>query len=327
MASRYPLDVQVVPDKLSVQVHRHEVPFFEPVPCWTYISNGLWAHKQREVVITLRQDPQEDRDESPEFALHIIRNIYNLAVQGKLVHTWGYSNFMLMAPKQGKGVAFNTAYLYPLPLPGIQLPEQALTVIFMNPDDYNVFQAFGLSRWVAARGNHYRYYPCPPWSEFPQPKIVSLEKMEGSILGKMARIHLQGSTVTKEGDDIILRLQPQGRQILEKQLAKFPPEQPLALLPELDPKANACLFWLPEKNATGVNVPPKSDLSRMAGCFVAFVPGQAQSLARVFEDGFAVLGTTDLWAQIREAMLSAQAITVPTKGKIKRFRLEHVPSA
>jgi hypothetical protein len=327
MSSQYPLNVQVVPDKLSVQIHRHEVPYFEPVPCWTVISDGLWAHRQKEVVITLKRDPQDDHGGPPKFAQHIIQNIYNLAVQGSVVDTWRYSNFVVTVPKKGKGLVFNTAYLYPLPLSGIQLPKQALTVTFLNPDDFKVFQAFGLSRLVATRGNHYRYYPCPPWSEFPAPKIVSLEKMKGSILGKMARMHLQGSTVAKEGENIVLRLQPQGRQLLEKQLAQFKPEQPVALLPELDPNANACLFWVPEKNTTGVNVPPRSDRSRTSGCFVAFIPAQAQDSARVFEDGFALLATTEAWKQIREAMLSGKPITVPSKGQIKRFRLEHVPSA
>jgi hypothetical protein len=38
-----------------------------------------------------------------------------------------------------------------------------------------------------------------------------------------------------------------------------------------------------------------------------------------------VMLTTDVWTQIREAMVAGQPMTVPTKGTQKRFRLEHVP--
>ncbi len=48
MPPKYRSTVQVVPNELSVQIYRHEVPYFQPVPCWTYITDGLWAHKQKE---------------------------------------------------------------------------------------------------------------------------------------------------------------------------------------------------------------------------------------------------------------------------------------
>jgi len=324
MSKQYPSTVQLIPNELSVQIHRHDLPYFQPVPCWTFITDGLWAHKQKEVVITLRRDDQVASDEHPQLPLHIIRNIYNLAVQGQLVDVWGYSYFMLAQPQEKKSAIFYTAYLYPLPLPGIKLPSPALTVIFMSEADYKLFQAFGLTRLIAIRGNHFHYYPCPPWSEFPLPDIVSLGAMQRSILNKMLRIHLQGSTVTMEGTDVVLRLQPRARRILGEQLSKIKPQQPIALLPELDPNANACLFWDAEKNATGVNVPPQSNLSRTAGCFVAFVPEQAENSSRIFEDGFAVLMTTEHWLQTREAMVSGEPVKILTKGKLKQFRLEHV---
>ena len=320
-------NVQVVPGKLSVQVYRHEVDYFKPVPCWTFITEGLWAHKQKEVVLTLRRDAQGDNGEPPRFPLQIIESIYRLAAQGKLVDTWGYSYFVLTAVKERKAAVFYVAYLYPLPLSGIRLPSPALTAILMSKDDYEVFRAFGLTRLVAARGNHYRYYPCPPWSELPLPEIVSMQRMQRSLLGKMPRIHLQGSTVTMEGSDITLRLQPKAQRILESQLGKIEPNQPLALLPELDPKANACLTWNPEKNITAMNVPPNSDLSQKAGCFVAFIPEQAENSSRIFEDGFVVMVTTNIWMKIREAMVSGQPVVVPTEGTPRQFRLEYVPSA
>jgi hypothetical protein len=135
------------------------------------------------------------------------------------------------------------------------------------------------------------------------------------------------SWLLMEGSDITLRLQSKAQRILESQLGKIEPNQPLALPPELDPKANACLTWNPEKNITAMNVPSNSDLSRKAGCFVAFIPEQAANSSRVFEDGFVVMVTTNTWMKIREAMVSGRSTVVPTKGTPRKFRLEYAPSA
>jgi len=55
MPPQYPSTLQVVPDKLSVQIHRYEVPYFQAVPCWIHITDGLRAHKQKEVILTLKR--------------------------------------------------------------------------------------------------------------------------------------------------------------------------------------------------------------------------------------------------------------------------------
>jgi hypothetical protein len=325
-ASAGSFQIEIVPLRLSARVYRHDVPYFKPVPCLTFVTQGLHAHGQREVILTWRRSTEQG-DTLPELPVDIIKNIYALAAQGKVVDSWGYSQFLRESVQDGAASTFQVAYLHPIPLPGIQLPSAALTAIFLSQDDYEVFRAFGLTRLVAARGRHYRYYPCPPWSELPLPKTVSMQSMQGSILAKTPRIHAEGSYATMESSGVTFRLEPRARQTLANGLKEFKPNQPLALLPELDPNANACLAWEPKKNVTVANVTPGSDLSRTAGCFIAFVPEQKEDSLRMIEDGFALLLTTGRWKSLREAITSGQDIAVSTTGKLSEFRVKHLPPA
>jgi hypothetical protein len=279
------------------------------------------AHGQKELVITLRQEESmAQRGESPDFVLPLIGSIFDLAKQGRPVAAGGYTSLTLADDRQKVGIPFHMLYLDPISLPGIPLPTPALTVRFMSHEEYKVYLTFGRMRLVASWAQHYRYVPCPPWSEMPAPKVASLERFKASILNKSARMHAQWSTVNLEGQEIVLRLQAVVREVLPVQLKRIPPAQPLALLPGLNPRADAGLAWIPEQNQTTMNVAPGSRLARVAGCFILFVPGQQAATARVFEDGFAVLLPTDTWVEVREAMLAGQPMTVPTAEK--QFRLE-----
>jgi hypothetical protein len=125
-----------------------------------------------------------------------------------------------------------------------------------------------------------------------------------------------------EGDEIVLRLQSGARESLVRQVTDIPPTQPVAFLPGLDPRADACLAWIPEQNQTAMNMTPASRFARVAGCFMLFVPEQPETSTRIFEDGFALLLATEVWIELREAMFSGQPSIVPASEK--RFRLEHV---
>jgi hypothetical protein len=299
--------VEVVPGELSVHEHWHEIPYVQPVPCWTYITEGMAAHGQKELIITLRQEESmAQRGEAPDFVLRLIGSIFDLAKQGRPVDAGGYTSLTLADDRQKVGIPFHMLYLDPISLPGVTLPSPALTVRFMSHEEYKVYLTFGRMRLVASWAQHYRYVPCPPWSEMPAPKVVSLERFKASILNKSARMHAGWSTVNLEGQEIVLRLQAVAREVLPGQF----------------PRADAGLAWIPEQNQTTMNVAPGSRLARVAGCFILFVPGQQAATARVFEDGFAVLLPTDTWVEVREAMLAGKPMTVPAADK--QFRLEHV---
>ena len=63
--------IQVIPDELAVHEHWHDIPYAQPVPCWTYITQGLSAHGQKELVFTLRRTEMAEQGESPDFVLDL----------------------------------------------------------------------------------------------------------------------------------------------------------------------------------------------------------------------------------------------------------------
>jgi len=305
---------QIIPGALSAQVYWHTIPYSQPVPCWTYVTQGLWAHQQKELVITLRRTEPSGDDEAPSFVPELLKYIFSLAKQGRTVDAGGYTSMMVAGAAAKVGLPFNLLYLHPIPLGGIPIPAPALTVRFMSVEEYQFYQAFGSTRLIAAWAQHYHYFPTPPWSEMPAPQVVSMERFQGSILNKTARAHLPQSTVNLEGDEVVFRLHPAARAALARHLEQIPPSQPVAFLPTFDPQADSGLTWIPEQKQTTLNLTPTSTRARIAGCFMLFIPEQQAAAARIFEDGFALLVPTKTWQDIREAMVKGEDMEVRTSG-------------
>ena len=314
--------VQIIPGALTAQVYWHTIPYSQPVPCWTFVTQGLWAHRQKELVITLKRTEPTDGDEAPGFVPELLKHIFGLAKQGRTVGAGGYTSMMATGAAKKKRLPFNLLYLHPIPLPGMPIPSPALTVRFMRIEEYQFFQAFGSMRLIATWAQHYHYFPTPPWSEIPAPQVVSMGRFQGSILNKTTRAHLPQSAVNLEGNEVVFRLQPEAGAALAQQLERIPPSQPVAFLPNLDPQADSGLAWIPEQNQTTMNVTPTSTRARVAGCFMLFIPEQQAADSRVFEDGFALLVPTKTWEDIREAMVTGESMKVSTAGSSWRMESE-----
>ena len=305
---------QIIPGALTAQVYRHTIPYSQPVPCWTYVTQGLWTHQQKELIITLRRTDATGDDEAPNFVPELLKHIFSLAKQGRTVDAGGYTSMMVTGAAKKAGLPFNLLYLHPIPLGGIPIPSPALTVRFMRVEEYAFFQAFGSTRLIAAWAQHYHYFPAPPWSEMPAPQVVSVERFQGSVLNKTIRAHLPQGTVNLEGKKVVFRLQLEARAALAQHLGRIPPSQPVAFLPNLDPQADSGLAWIPEQNQTAMNTTSTSPRARIAGCFMLFIPEQQAAAARIFEDGFALLVPTRTWESIREAMVKGEDMEVRASG-------------
>ncbi len=316
--------IELVPGQLSVRLYQHTIVYQTPVPCWTYVTQGLWAFGQKELVITLRQDENMAHSgQTPDFPLRLIKVVFDLAKTGRLVNAGEYTSLKLTDAQQKIGIPFNMLYLPPLPLVGVPFPEQALTVRLMRAEEMQVYQAFGAMRLASSWAYHWRFFPYPPWSEMPAPDVVALPRFQSSILNKTARFHAAWSTVCLENNEVAWTLLSPVNASLVENLAKLPPEQPAAFLPGFDPRADACLAWLPEKSQIAMNVPPGSKQSRLEACFLLFIPAQQVVSIKIFEDGFAIMLPTETWLQVREALLKGQSIQVPSPGW--SFRLENHP--
>ena len=151
-----------------------------------------------------------------------------------------------------------------------------------------------------------RHFPCPPWSDRSRAELSFRETRRDSILSRVRRGRAKGVRVIQEGQQTDIRVGPHAAKHLQKPVGDAATDAPVALLTDLDPRANGCLVWEPGQPAPGAITPPGGDGSRLCGCFALFVPGQPANEVRIVEDGFGLMLTDDSWAQLRRALLQAE---------------------
>ncbi|MFQ5926664.1 MAG: hypothetical protein ACE5MH_04435 [Terriglobia bacterium] len=328
--ARFPFRFELS-DELRAKVFVHEVCSQDGlIPCWTYVSDGLWARGQKELVFTLRRRTTEKENEIPLPPLQFFIDVNQFARQGQLVDAgdfteFGPTGFLNRSDLRG------LAYINPSPLEGVELPSApSLAVIGLYGEEMDAAKLYGVTRVAAFLGMAYRYYPCPPWLDLDRASLVSLAALEKSVLKMFTRATIPGATAHRVGQDIILRLGPRARPWLQN-LRDIPRDVSIAFFTQVDFRANACLVWNPPKHGVGPAAisPPGSDGSCLAGCFIAFVPGQAEDGGQLVEDGFAVHLTDTSWGRIREALSAETSVFVPaTAGKHElNFSLKWIEQA
>src|SRR5262252_1949570 len=91
----------IIPGALSVEIHIHRLDSVEgPVPCWTYVSQGLWPLGQKEIVFTVKRRSNEAEGAYPRDLLTFYRIVHQLAAQGQRVDIGGVTTL------RGEGQGF-----------------------------------------------------------------------------------------------------------------------------------------------------------------------------------------------------------------------------
>ena len=306
--------VEVIPGKLMVRIFVHPVKAGEQtIPCWSYLTDGLWAQKQKEIIFTLQRDKKQKPEDYPRELLGLFATIFHYAERGQLVDVgdttlFGETGFLGRRDIRGIG------YVEPEGFPGVETGGKPLLAgILLKNDEAQIAWDLGLTRITALLGMKYHYYPCPLWSDLKREPVASLQEMEKSVLGKIARVAVRASYY-EQGNHIFLSLQPSSRAKLQEFLSKLPPDGPLALRTQPDPVANACLVWKFGQGQPMAITPPESDGSRKTGAFLAFVPDQEANEIQTVEDGFSLFLTASDWRKIREGLLSGTDVLVPPTG-------------
>jgi hypothetical protein len=303
----FPVQVQLIPERLIARIYFHEIDVpGESVSCWSYVTDGLSAHQQKEMVFTLRREQDEQASAFPQDPLILFTTIFHLAQQGQSVDVGGVTRF---GEKDFMGR--HLAYITPQQLQDVQIPQPAITALLITDDEVNAVQEFGITRFIARLGQASQYYPCPPWSDRSRPGLAFARTRQETVLMRVARANAPGLRVCQERDQIKVRLAPRVGEQLNQLFDQVPVNVPLALLTELDPAANGCLIWEPDQAGPAAITRPESDGSRLCGCFILFVPEQTGDGGRLLEDGFAIMLTTSSWIAVRQALMQAEAITVP----------------
>jgi hypothetical protein len=315
----FPVRFELIPEKLKVQVYLHEIDSQSgPIPCWSYVTHGLWSNGQKELIITLSINQEDNPSIFPDYPLKFFKDVYRFAEQGQLVDAGDFTEFRTASFFDYNGLM----YIEPTPFKEFEVPSPALAAVLLTDEEIQALKAFGPTRVMARLGQAYRYYPCPPWSDRTRNSLPFKRVMQESILAQCYHMRIPGIRVLLENKRITLRLLPGDGQQLHDALAQIPPNVPAALLTDLDPTANGCLVWEPaEHEPTGIK-PTNNDGSRMCGCFIAFCPEQAEDCGLTIEDGFAMKLTNKSWMTFKRALKSRKIFSIPVPSNGWGFSME-----
>jgi hypothetical protein len=310
----FPQSVDVIPGKLRVRIFLHEIKYEKEIlSCWSYLTDGLVAQKQKEIIFTLRRGPGQRPEDYPRELLDLFETFFHYAVLGQTVDI-GESTFFSETGMGGDRDFRGMGYVEPQGFPGVETNGVPLLAgILLKNDEAQIAWDLGLTRVTALLGMKYRFYPCPTWSDLKREPVATLHAMEKSHLSKITRVPARASYY-EERNHIFLSLLPSSLARLPGFLNQLPPTQPLALCTQPDPRANACLVW-PSGHEQPVAISPAgSDGSRKTGAFLAFIPEQDTNEIHTVEDGFFLYLTNSAWQKIREALLSGTDVFVPAAG-------------
>jgi hypothetical protein len=316
-ASAFPAEIELVPGALRASIHLHTIDTQAgPLRCWSYVTEGLAAFGQKEVVFTIAVDGDADPGRFPTEPLRFASTLLQLASQGRTVDAGaitelGGSGFMLR-----RGLTYARA----LPLEGVPLPPAAIAAIPLTADELAVLKIGGQTRVLAALGAAFHHYPFPPWLDRVRRSVITPESTRGTLLADVPHLAAP-STVRVENDIVLFRLRPEGVVLIGRALGELPPGAGFALTTEIDPEADGCMIWQAGQEAPSAIAPPGSRGERLAGCFVLFAPDQPEDGGQLFEDGMAVTLTQASMAALRRALSAGQTLALPGQGGKMGFLL------
>ena len=287
---------------MAVDIIAHQVG---PMPCWSYVSRGLAAAGQREIVLTISAGPGEVRERPPVEPLSYYSTVFQLATRGSLVDEDGFTGFGGAGMLGAMGLAYGAA----VPLDGVSVPSDALVAVLLTGPEARQANAIGTTRVLTRLGRAYRWYPHPFWSDRSRRSLVADD--EGSLLDSVAVARVPGAFASLDGTIVTLRLPRSAAEVLAG-LADVPPAAGVALTCGIDRGAAGHFVWQPgQKGPEAIQASPGPERGSIGGTFVLFVPEQEASSGQIFEDGFAFMLTDPDWLRLRKALMTGTRASIP----------------
>jgi hypothetical protein len=311
----FPLHFDLIPGELAARVWLHEIA---SIPCWSYTSEGLSAHGQHELILTVRVDPGEKPADFPKEPLRVFVEVLRLAKAGRPVGSGDITELGGSGLLGHRGIVYTSTRER---FADVALTD-GLVAILLRDEEIEAATAFGVTRVLCRLGQAYSHYPWPPWADRTRPSLPMARLLEESIVAQLTRIHAPGMTVCLERDRIVFRLTEESGAHLLKQLAEFPASSPPVLLTELEPTADGCFVWKPGQNGAKAITAPNATGSRLSGCFLALAPGQTEDEGLIVEDGLMMSLRDFSWRAIRDGLTSMSPVTVRPSNSGFGFALE-----
>src|SRR5262249_11859532 len=266
--------------------------------CWTFVSDGLIAYGQKEMVFTVARRPDEQPEAIAREVGKFFSTVQKLAAQGRRVDFGDISVFDGAGPAGARGFA----YIRPEALDGVDVPSSAVAAIALVGAEAQNAAVLGVNRVMGRLAKHYRYYPCPPWWDRDRTAIAAPPGEDTSILTRFARGRVPGVSALAAPDGLRLRVHQSARDKLARVLDERPPNATIALLTDFDPTADGLFVWVPGTDRMEAATAPSSRGARLALAFAAFAPGTTEDGGRIMEDGMAVMFTERSWDAFLDAV-------------------------
>lgn len=300
--------IEVVPGKLFVSFFEHSIER-APGRFWSFVSEGLQAFGQQEIVFTLKANAEEK--EAPQHIFDYFSMVYQCASQGRLVYAGCFSAFgpegFIIHP--WRGLVYAEAHTFP----GVAIPKDALTAIAVYEDELEIAQNVGGFRILGRLGKRYSYFPFTPWSDRSRPS-AAYPKDKESVLFQVTSFYIRGSSLLLAQDTVTLRLTKDAAQKFSEQAAQIPPDIAFALITQPPETANAWLTWEPGQQNPFAITPPAGGGSLIAGYSLVIGVGQQEDQVDLFEDGFSMLMRPETWQKLKESLRAQRDCTIPTSN-------------
>lgn len=339
---------QVLPGKLTVKVIKHTIAAQSAIPCWSYVSAGLSALGQKEIVFTVKREPGEGDQDYPRDILGFYGLVHDLASEGKIVDSGDVTTFAdgsagIFGDARWKGVLYTDA----LSLEGVDMTAPHLAGIVVTSGEVRVAHAMGVTRVLSLLGSVNLFYPTTPWLDRKRAEVITPAAATESILAKTRVLHLARATSHQDGEvaapsaprpvgewhavqagrpRVELTLPPALTDAETTAISGLGDGDAVAICSGHDPTASAALVWGPGQSEPKAISAPTATGARIAGNFVLFLPDQKESSTVVLEDGFLVRLTADAWKRVRHAFSAKEAASVSGKDGQTVFTLTWLPT-
>ncbi|MDP3275507.1 MAG: hypothetical protein Q8Q09_09955 [Deltaproteobacteria bacterium] len=319
--------IELLAGRLSLAVYAHEVHAQDGlVPCWTWVSQGFALEGHPELTLTIRRglrEPVEPFSQDPAKLFGALWHRLH-AVEGALLQSGD-----VLALEPGEFLATDQwAAVGALPaMPLAQVPAldaNALMLIALYKDEFELARDYGLSRVSARMGRDAGLFPSAPWLDRDRKSVAKNDRPERTVLGKCLRVTSRAGCVFVSDDCVQLELPARAAEGLRAPLGELPEDTALVLLLPHDPLADGVLVWQPnDREITAIGA-QDSRGTRVCGNFVALIHGQPANGANPLEDGFAVRTKDTEWQALRRALAAGQDWSLTATDESLGFALRFV---
>jgi hypothetical protein len=293
----------------SVYYHLFHIVGRELFPVWTYVTSGLFAHKQKEMIFVLKCLPEEKAEDFPCAPLSLFKIIFDYARQGVIVDEgemteFGPSGFLGLTDI--RGVSYSRPEYSTLP-DEIPRDRPYLAMIALFSKEFEVCKRMGITRILTLLGMQMRYYPFPPWCDRQRACVVPEDvPIIGPLIDSPHVLLCEGSAHLERTKNMIFMKVPKSMTAkIRFELEKYPEESTVVFCLGFDSFADCHLVWQPTK-CDGIQAisAPGSKGERIGGAYIAFVPAQKADYGVIYEDGFILMLTTESWTLMRKCFVT-----------------------